>query len=681
MKRGSTNMLFTIGLSIVIITVTIILLISIRQSQRVKSTSQLVNKEWDIIHHIQKIIQAALDNETGARGYVITGKEEFLQPLYNSEKGLKDNMAILNDLVKSKPVQVVKTDSLQYYITRRIDFSHRMVDLRKKNFNEAAQLVVGGEGKSYTDHIRRICITMEDTETASLQEGKDKNERTVLTLNIILYSILSFVALLGTFLSLRIRSEFNKQKDDEERFAALLDASPDATIITNREGLIQMVNQQTVKLFGYAKEELIGKATGMLLPPELQQQRDQDLFSLPDNASPTAKLTQPEAKGARKNGSTFPAEITISPINTKEGLLLSASVRDITERKKALEQVEFLSIQLNQSNDSIYIVDKDLHVISWNRGAENLYGYTKEEALGKNPNELLQSDISSQEIKNALSNIDQHDYWKGELKRITKDGRMIYVRASSTSVKNEKGEITGYVSVSMDITEEIQLRDQLQHLASLVEQSSEAIMSRGLDNRLLSWNRGAEKLFGYTKEEAIGKKAVDLGIAHFTQEELEEVTRAVESGSWEAEKTYYHKNGETFTGAVTGNLVRNAWGEPTSTVFVIKDISLRKKLEEQLKITNEALEEKVIARTMQISQAEKKYRHLFENNPLPMWVLEMDGLRFLDVNNMALEQYGYTREEFLSLTALDIRPPEERERFLAESRNKEITESEFNRGV
>ena len=340
-------------------------------------------------------------------------------------------------------------------------------------------------------------------------------------------------------------------------------------------------------------------------------------------------------------------------------------VEDITGRQNAQKQLEDLSFQVDQSHDAIFTIDKGLKIRTWNKGAENLYGFTSDEAIGKNSNELLQTVFSKAEIDLAIKVIGEQDYWSGELHRKTKSGNDIYVHSSNTVIKDTRGNVTGYVAVSFDITEQKKLREQVDHLANIVEQSSEAIFSRSMDRKFISWNKGSEKLFGYSKEEALGKTPVELGLLRFTENEFADIEDEIfKTGTWGGENKLYARNGTVILGAVTANAIKNELGETQSIVFIIKDITPRKRLEEYLKNSNDELEAKVKERTKEVMESEIKYRYLFENNPLPMGIIDEASFKFLDVNRMAVHQYGYSRDEFQSMTLLDILPDEEKHVFL-----------------
>ncbi len=317
----------------------------------------------------------------------------------------------------------------------------------------------------------------------------------------------------------------------------------------------------------------------------------------------------------------------------------------LKEQEKTQRELKFLNLQINQANDSIYIVDAGRKIKSWNKGAENLYGFKIEEVLDKDPNEILKTDLTNEQIDHAVKSISENEYWSGELKRTKKDGTAIYVRSSTTIIRDGNGVITGYVAVSFDITAQKQLQEQVKHLASMVEQSSEAIISIGLDKKIISWNKGAEKLHGYTREEVTGKTATELQLVHLTEEEVKnDMQQLFREGSWKKEMDFFHKDGSSFFGAISANLIKNDKGEITSIFFVVKDISLRKQLEEQLKLTNESLEEKVKERTSEIIKNEKRFRTLIENNNDIITLMD-ESFRVFYRSPSAARITGWTDEE------------------------------------
>lgn len=189
-------------------------------------------------------------------------------------------------------------------------------------------------------------------------------------------------------------------------------------------------------------------------------------------------------------------------------------------------------------------------------------------------------------------------------------------------------------------------------------------------------------MLGHLKTEVIGKNILELDICKLSDEEIIELMKNIkEKGSADFEKDYYHKNGQVITGAVSANTIKNENGTSTGIVFIIKDVTLRKQLENQLKKHNDQLEEKVKQRTEDIKRSEEKYKLLYNNNPLPMWVYDIENYKILDVNKAAEILYGYSREEFLKLTLLDIRPEEDKKTFLAVDHSYPTTENRLYRGI
>lgn len=167
----------------------------------------------------------------------------------------------------------------------------------------------------------------------------------------------------GLFVSAAIR-DITTRKKSEEKFKGLLESAPDAMVIVNKKGCIQLVNAQTEKLFGYRRGEIINQSIEILIPDRykaIHPSHRKGFFAEPRTRAMGADL---ELYGRKKSGDEFPVEISLSPIETEDGLLVSAAIRDISAQKKAAVELKDYADQLELSNKELeqfaYVASHDL---------------------------------------------------------------------------------------------------------------------------------------------------------------------------------------------------------------------------------------------------------------------------------------------------------------------------------
>ena len=327
--------MLTAGIFTAILIITLALFVSVSQSRRQGDTARQVEHTQELLKHLQKLLITALDNETGARGYVITGDSIFLQPLYSSEKNFSLEMSQLRELLKDVPQLHPMLDTMEDNVQKRMAFSRQMVLIRQTDsIQKVTDMVRSGKGKHYTDQIRSTGEKIEAEGNVLLDMRRKKNDNNIRNLNIILYSVLTAAAFMGIYIILQIRKDLKTRESNEKKFLALLDAAPDATVIVDTGGIIKMVNQQTERLFGYNKEEMVGHPVEILIPEQLRNIHTHHRDGFIKSAKVRSMGAGIELHAIRKDGSAFPVEISLSPIYIEGGMMVSAAVRDITERKK-----------------------------------------------------------------------------------------------------------------------------------------------------------------------------------------------------------------------------------------------------------------------------------------------------------------------------------------------------------
>lgn len=213
----------------------------------------------------------------------------------------------------------------------------------------------------------------------------------------------------------------------------------------------------------------------------------------------------------------------------------------------------------------------------------------------------------------------------------------------------------------------------MQYNALLMEHIKDAVISTDKNFAIVSWNRRAEKLSGWSEDEMRGKNLVKIVKPVYREEGTESVVvkELLKNESWEGETSFQKRNGEQATVLVSAAIIKDYNGRLKGIVAIIRDISAQKQLEAQLTKFNSELGKQVEDRTLEVKRvvdqllgSEKKYKLLFEHNPLPMWMITMPDMNITDVNDAAVHHYGYTRHEFLNLNLRDIHPQSDVNAFL-----------------
>jgi two-component system cell cycle sensor histidine kinase/response regulator CckA len=305
-----------------------------------------------------------------------------------------------------------------------------------------------------------------------------------------------------------------KRGEDCERLAAVVESSDDAIIGHSLKGTIFAWNSGAAKLFGYSSSEAVGEPIQMLLPPERASEESEILERVRNGE----RVNHFETVRLRKNGSHVPVSVAISSIRDRTGAIIGASqiARDITDRVCAEEMRERLAAVVDSSDDAIIGNSPDGTITAWNPGAENLFGYSASEAVGK-PIQMLVPPERANEEAAILTRIrlgKRLDHF--ETVRMQKDGKRIDVSVTTSPIRDSTGTIIGASKIARDITErkcaEEELRKSEDRFSKAFRQSPVAItISTEADGRYLDANESFLAMTGYPRADVIDHTSKDLG--------------------------------------------------------------------------------------------------------------------------------------------------------------------------
>jgi PAS domain S-box-containing protein len=268
----------------------------------------------------------------------------------------------------------------------------------------------------------------------------------------------------GTIVGLiGISHDITYRKKAENKFRGLLECAPEAMVIVNQDGAIVLVNARTEQLFGYSRAELLGQSAEMLVPERFRNRHR--LLRAAYATAPAAQTLGSEDAllGLRKDGSEFPVEISLSPLETEDGILISSSIRDVSERRRAEETLRLRERALDSVSQGIIITDPskpDNPVLYANPAFERLTGYSQAEVVGRNCRFLQGEGTDPAAVAEVRRAVREGRACSLELLNYRKDHTAFWNALSVSPVRDADGKLTHFVGVQTDVTERRKLEEQ-----------------------------------------------------------------------------------------------------------------------------------------------------------------------------------------------------------------------------
>ncbi len=407
-------------------------------------------------------------------------------------------------------------------------------------------------------------------------------------------------------------------RESEARKTAILETSLDAIVSIDHKGVVREWNSAAQKIFGYRREEALGKRLEALIVPTSVTEKY--LPGLADYlvTGVASLIGRPvEVLARRQNGEQFPIELALTQIPSSDPAFYTAFIRDITDRKNAEEALRRSETRkaavLETALDAIISVDHDGKVIEWNPSAERIFGFSRELAIGRDMAELIVPKSNHELHRKGLARLLQ----SGRGRILGQRTEVMALRANGAEFPVELtiAKIPGdgplvYTSFIRDITErrrtEEALRKSEERFRLLVEGVEDyAIYMLDTHGRITTWNAGAERIMGYRAQEIIGRRFHRF----YTPDDVERkkpdqaLAVATAEGRFQDERWQVRKDGTQYWASFVITALRDENGKLTGFSTIARDITKRKHAEDEIRRLNTELERRVQERTAELQAA------------------------------------------------------------------------------
>lgn len=438
-----------------------------------------------------------------------------------------------------------------------------------------------------------------------------------------------------------------KMRESEQRYRFLAESVPQQVWTANANGQINYGNQRTIEYFGQTtQKELFDMQWTKIVHPD-DMARTGARWT---KAVETGEPYENEYRLRRKDGEYRWHLAQATPMFGEDGNIIKwfGTNTDIHDRKIAEESVKKSEAYRNlfkHANDAILIFEPESEIIlDASDRALQMYGRRREDFIGRSLKDMSKNESrGAQELGKLI-----HDgvYDEFESVHLRGDGTPIdlVINASVIDYQGKKAILT----INRDVTNrkkmEVALREREEHFRLLVEGvENYAIFMIDPKGYVVSWNAGAGRLKGYSAQEIIGQH---FSVFYSPEDQARnhpenELQTAVIEGRYQEEGWRIRKDGTQFLANVLITALRDESGE-------LKGFS---------KITHDVTERKLAE--IGLRESQERYQLLFDSNPHPAWVYDLETLKILAVNEEAVRSYGYSKEEFLQLTLEDLRPSED----------------------
>ncbi len=423
-------------------------------------------------------------------------------------------------------------------------------------------------------------------------------------------------------------------RESEERFRVLVESSPIGLVIVDETGTIRLVNAGLERQFGYSRAELLGQPIDMLVPVDVRRKHADHRAEF--QAAPSTRLMSPgrELFGLRKDGTVFPVEIGLAPLETSQGRQVLASIIDISARRQAEQEQRRLAAILEATSDFVGTADPEGRVLYVNAAGRRMCGIGDGDDIAKTViSDFHPAWAAKLVLEVGVPAAIRDGIWRGQTALRRPDGTEIPVWQVIIAHKDRQGRLEYLSTIMRDISErkraEETLRASEERYALAVRGTSDGLWDRDILTNTEYWSPRFRELVGYHESELRSTFESFVSLLH--PDDVDRVTLAIRAhlerrDPYDIEYRLRTKSGTYRWFRSRGQAVWNEAGRPVRMASAITDITDRKQAEEELRATKNLL------------------RAMLDHTPAVVYAKDLNG-RYLFINRRHEQVFGRTNEE------------------------------------
>src|ERR1700678_654972 len=579
-----------------ILTLLVVGVISYHAMEVSSESDRWVRHTHEVLESLQDLLSSMQDLEASSRGFVLTGKESYLETYRASISRTEQEKTIVASLTADNPARRLQIPKLERLAAQKIQLAERVIDLRRtKGLEAAVDAIQNGEGQRIMEDYREVIREMEDDEQRLLvlrdavAKRRLNQTRGVLILGTLLGLLVAVAAgwSVQRDSSQRLFAE-ESLRESEERYRMLVDGvEVYAIFMMDPQGQILSWNAGAERIKGYSAEEIIGHTFSCFFPPEdIERGRPEEVLRM------TAASGRREEQGmrVRKDGSRFLASVTFTALRDSAGNLrgFSEFSHDLSESEESGAKYRGL---LEAAPDAMVVVNQAGEIVLLNVRAEKQFGYSRDELIGQQVKNIIPEGFAERLIadgtRSAAEALAQQIGTGIELIARRKDGSEFPIEIMLSPLGNAEG-----ILVTAAIRDISMRKDAETHLAQmegryrgLLEAAPDAMVVVNPAGEIVLLNVQAEKQFGYNRDELVGQQVKNIIPEGFAERLIADGTRSAAEALAQQIGTGIELNGRRRDGSefpieIMLSPLENAEG--VLVTAAIRNITERKKSEEQL---------------------------------------------------------------------------------------------------